>query len=245
MQADAVCTFRQGAERRHDRGVLDLAVAAGLVEFVRAQAGTGGGAVRLNGVSLVQQPFAVELGQQPPHALDVRILVGDIRVLHVHPVAHLAREVVPNACVPHDRLAARGVVVLHADGLPDVLLRDAQFFLDSELDGQSVGVPAGFALDPVALQRLVPAEQVFERAGHDVVDARHAVRRGRSFVEHERPVCGTAFHALAEGLLHVPNFKQLRRHGGKIQCLAFRKSLCHGVLCNVRSKIGPLTRGKV
>ena len=48
-----------------------------------------------------------------------------------------------------------------------------------------MGVPTGFAIDAEAFHRFVSAEDVFDRAGDDVVDARHAVGRGRALVEHE------------------------------------------------------------
>jgi hypothetical protein len=60
--------------------------------------------------------------------------------------------------------------------MSDVFFRDSQFFLYAELDRKSVCIPAGFALDTEALQRFVPAKEVFERPGHDVVDARNAIR---------------------------------------------------------------------
>ena len=62
------------------RLVLDVAVAARQVQLVRAQAGAGSGRVGLDGVALVEQTLVVELLQQPPQALDVAVLVGDIGV---------------------------------------------------------------------------------------------------------------------------------------------------------------------
>ena len=70
---------------------------------------------------------------------------------------------------------ARAVVLLDGDLLADVLLGDAEFLLDAQLYGQSVGVPSRLAVYQIALLRLVAADDVLDRAGHDMVNARHAV----------------------------------------------------------------------
>ena len=57
-----------------------------------------------------------------------------------------------------------------------------------------MGVPTGLARHLVALHRLVAAEDVLNRACHHMVDARHTVSAGRSFIEH---ICRRAF-ALAD-----------------------------------------------
>lgn len=71
------------------RGVLHIAIAAGLVQFVTAEAGAGSGRIGLYGVALVEQALVVKLLQQPPEGLYVLVVIGDIGVLHIHPVAHL------------------------------------------------------------------------------------------------------------------------------------------------------------
>ena len=40
------------------------------------------------GVAFIEKTFFVDLSQKPPHAFDVAVVVGDIRVVHIHPVAH-------------------------------------------------------------------------------------------------------------------------------------------------------------
>ena len=73
-------------------------------------------------------------------------------------------QVRPLLGVFHHFLAACGVVFGYADLLAYVLFGYPQSFLHSELDGQSVRVPPGFALDVEALHRLVAAEDVLDRA---------------------------------------------------------------------------------
>ena len=192
---------------RHNRGVLHVAVGARLVEFVGTQSSASHGAVRLDGVALVQHSLLVELGQQPPHRFHVLGVVGDVRGIHVDPVAHLTCELVPLRGVAHDRLATRVVVFLDRQLGSDVFLGDAELLLDTQLHGKPVRVPACLALHPMALQGLETAENVLDGARHDVVNARLAVGRRRAFEKHVGLVRGTRLHALLKRLLLIPNLQ--------------------------------------
>mgnify|MGYP003295276372 CR=1 FL=1 len=155
------------------------------------------------------------------------VLVGDVWIVEIHPVAHLVRQVGPLLGVLHDLLAAVAIVVVHADGLADVLLGDAEQFLDAQFDGQTVGVPSGFALHLEALHRLVAAEGIFDAARHDVVDAGHTVRRGRTLKEDERGTALTLGHTLGEDVLAIPLLQHFFVHLGEVQHTVFRKFLVH------------------
>ncbi len=220
---------REDAELRHDGRVLHVAVAARLVQLVRREARAGGRRVGLDGVALVEQPLVEELLEQPPERLDVFVVVGDVGVLHVDPVAHLARELLPHARELHDGLAAGAVVLLDRDRAADVLLGDAQLLLHAQLDGQAVGVPARLAVDQIALLGLVAAEDVLDRAGHDVVDARHAVGRRGPFVEDERGVTLARGDALAEGVAGVPFGEDLGGDARQIESFVLLE--LHGMGC--------------
>ena len=198
------------AELRHDGGILHVAVAARLVQLVGREARSGGRRVGLDGVALVEQPLLVELLQKPPQRLDVLVVVGDVGVVHVDPVAHLAGELLPHALELHHRLAAGAVVLLDGNLLADVLLGDAELLLDTQLDGESVGIPARLAVDQIALLGLIAAEYVLDGTGHDVVDAGHAVGRGGTLVEDEGRMSLTRGDAFVEGVVGVP----LREHVG-------------------------------
>ena len=155
--------------------IFYVPIAAGLVEFVGTETCTRHRGVRLNGVALVKETFLVELFEQIPKGFDILVVVGDVRVLQINPVAHLLGEVRPLAGVFHHLLAASSVVLIDADLLADVLFGNAEFLLDAELNGQSVGIPAGFALHLIALHRFVAAESIFDRACQNVVNTRHSV----------------------------------------------------------------------
>ncbi len=205
------------AELRRAGGVLHVAVASGLVQLVGREARSRGGRVGLDGVALVEEPLVVELAQQPPEGFDVLVVVGDVRILHVHPVAHAAREVLPYARELHDGFAARAVVLLDGDRAADVLLGDAELLLHAQLHGQAVRVPSRLAVHEEAALRAVAADHVLDRAGHDVVDARQSVGRGGPFVEHEGGMSLAGGDALAERVVRVPLFQHFVGRGGQVE----------------------------
>ena len=197
----------ENVELRRGGRVLHVAVAARLVQLVGAKPRACGGRIRLNSVALIEQSFLVKLRQEPPKRFDVRVLVGDVRVFHVHPVTHLVAEVGPLFREHHHVFAAAGVVVLDRDGASDVFLRDAQFLFHSEFHGQTVRVPARLTVHLEALHRFVTAEHVLDGACHDVVDAGMPVGGGRSFEEYVGGAALAFGHAFMEKVRPVPVFK--------------------------------------
>ena len=220
-------------ELGHNGRVFHIAVGAGLVELMRAQSCPRHGAVGLNGVSLVQHALLVQLRQQPPHRLHVLGVVGHVRCVHVHPVAHLTREVVPLRGVAHHRLAACVVVFLDRQLGADVFFGDAELLFHAQLHRESVGVPSRFPLHTVSFQRLEPAENVLDGPRHHVVNARLSVGRRGAFKKHIGLVRGPAVHALLEGVFAVPQLEPLLCEGGKVQGAAFRKFQRHGCVLGV------------
>ncbi len=167
--------FGQHPELRHAGRVLHVAVAARLVQLVRAQSRARRGRIGLYGIALVKQTFVVELFQQPPQRLDIPVVIRDVGMLHVHPIAHAVGQVFPLAGIFHHVLAASGVVVVYGNLFADVLFRDAQRFLHAQFHGQAVRVPPRLALHLEAAHGLVAAEHVFQRACQHMVYARQAV----------------------------------------------------------------------
>ena len=188
----------------HARRVLHIAVAARLVELVRAEACAGGRRIGLDGVAFVEIAFVIELTQKPPHAFDIAVVVGDVRVFHIHPVAHRRGERLPFAGVFHHLAAAGRVVFVHRYLLADIFFGDAERFLNAELHGKSVGVPAGFALHVEAFHRFVAAENILDRAGHHMMDAGHAVGAWRSLIKHKRRAAFAHLHTLFKQARSLP-----------------------------------------
>ena len=119
---------------------------------MRAEAGAGSGRVGLDGIAFIKQTFVVQVFQQEPQGLDIVVGEGDVGVVEVEPVTHLAIEVVPHILVFHHLLAASAVVVVDADLRADVFLGDAEFLLHAEFHRQAVGVPASLADDMLAFK---------------------------------------------------------------------------------------------
>ena len=211
-------------------GVLDVAVAAGLVELVRAEARACGRGIRLDALALVEQALAVDVLEQVPERLDIAVVVGDVRVVHVDPVADALREVAPLGGVFHHLLAAGAVVFGHGDLGADVLLGDAELLLHAQLDRQAVGVPARTAADLEAGLRLIAADCVLDGAGHHVVDARHAVGRRRTLEEDELRGAFAQGKRTFERVALLPALKHFLAHRDQVQTVIFFE--CHNFLPN-------------
>jgi len=209
------------AEQGRAGRVLHVAVTAGLVQLVIAETRTGRRRVRLNRIALVKKPLLVQFGKQMPQRLDILVVIGDVRVLHIDPVAHPARQPLPCVGIGHHLPAADAVVLLDRYFRPDILLRDAELLLDAQLDGQSVRIPSGFAMDQKAPLGLVAADDVLDRAGHHMVDTRHAVGRGRSLVKHERRMPFAGRDAFAERIDGVPPLQHLAVDGREVEPFVF------------------------
>ena len=146
-------------------------------------------------MALIQQALLVDGLEGPPLGLDVVIMVGDVGVLHVDPVTHLVGHFLPVVQVLPDRLLA-----LADEGL-DAILFDlrlavqAEDLLDLQLNGQTMGIPAGLTQDVLSLHGVEAGEEILDDAGLDVADVGLAVGRGRAIVEGE----GLAVLAVTKG----------------------------------------------
>ena len=206
--------------------IAHVLVAAGLVELVRAEARAVGRRIRLDGETLVQQTFIVNLTEQVPQRLDVAVVVGDVRVVHVHPVADAVGQRGPLLRVLHHLGAARRVVFFHRDLGADVGLRDAELLLDAQLDRQAVRVPAGLALHAEARLGLVAAHGILDGTGHHVVDAGHAVRGRRALKEDELGRSLALLQHVTERILFFPLIPDFVARGHEVQFLVLGETHC-------------------
>ena len=137
----------------HDRDFLDGLVALG--HLVGGQRSAAAGAVGHDLVALVQQALLVDGLQAPPLGLDVVVMVGDVGVLHVHPVADLLGHFLPVVQVLPD-----GLLALADEGFNAVLLNlrlavQAQDLLNLQLNGQAMGIPASLTHNVSTLHCLI------------------------------------------------------------------------------------------
>ena len=94
---------------------------------------------------------------------------------------------------------------------------EAQLFLDFDLDGQPMSVPARLAGDVPTAHRLVAREQVLDDPSEDVTIVREAVRCGRPFEEHETPARRGLRERRLEDSLALPEAADLALFLRKIQ----------------------------
>src|SRR5207237_530775 len=113
-------------------------------------------------------PSSEHRRERPPHALDVIVRVGDVRVAVVQPIADALTQLLPVGAIAPDTFAAHFVEALDTN-LLDLLLCRANSeigldsFLDFDFDRKAVRVPASFARHVIATHRTVPAEEILHR----------------------------------------------------------------------------------
>jgi hypothetical protein len=182
-------------------------------------------------VALVEQALAEQLGQRPPDALDVAAVVGDVGVLEVHPEANALGEALPLVGVAKDGLDAALGEGLDAVVLDLGLAVDAELLLHLHLDGEAVGVPAGFARDTEAAHRLVAGEEILDDAREDVAVVGQAVGGGRALVEDEGGGGVPAFERLLEDSALLPEGEDAALVSGEVDLVGDRgeKGLGHDV----------------
>ena len=168
-------------------------------------------------VTLVEQPLLVDLLERPPDRFDIIVVIGDVGMLHVHPVADAVAHLFPLALVLPD-----GLLALLDEGLDavffDVLLTvHAEGLLHFELDGQPVRVPARLAQDVFALHRLIAREDLLHDARQDMSDMGLAVRRGRTVEEGELLSALVLFDGLFKDVVGLPEVDDLLLTSHKIE----------------------------
>ena len=121
---DDITPVLQLEQRRAGR-VFHIAVATRLVQLMARQACSRHRRIRLNGVALVHIALLVQLFEQVPQRFDIFVVVGDVGVLQIHPIAHLLGQIGPLLGVFHHLAAAGGIVFIDDNLLSDILFLDA------------------------------------------------------------------------------------------------------------------------
>ena len=191
-----------------DRGrLLDGLIA--LRNLVAGERGAAARAVRNDLMTLIEQTLFVDLLQAPPFGFDIVILVGDVRMLHVSPVADALAHLFPLGLILPDRLFAFLDERFDAVFLNLRLAVQTQHLLDFQLDRQTMGIPARLAQHIVTLHRAIARDDVLDRTRFHVSDMRLAVRGGRSVKERERRRTLAELDRLFENILVAPEFDDL------------------------------------
>ena len=176
---------------------------------MRTEAGAVCRRIRLNGVALVEQPFVVDFLQEIPQGFNVAVVVGDVRVCHVHPISYALGHVHPLFGIFHHLRAAGGVVFFYRYFGADIRLGDTQLLFHAQFYGQAVGIPTGTAFDLKAGLGLVSANSILDGTGHHMVYARHAVGTGRPFKKDKLRGTLTKLQRLFKRPAPFPSFQHL------------------------------------
>ena len=167
-------------------------------------------------MSFVEEVLLDEFRESPPDGLDEGTVVGDVGVFQVDPEADFVGHTLPFFGVAEDGLDALGDEFFDAVGLDGLLSVDAEFFLDFDLDGEAVSIPAGFARDVASAHGLVAEEDVFEDAGENVAVVGQSVSGRRTFVEGELLLSLARFEAFLEDAVALPEVANRLFHAGEV-----------------------------
>ena len=166
-------------------GVFNIAIASGLVQFMRTQARTRHRRIRLDSIAFIKIILFVQLCEEPPHALYIAVIVSDIGILEIHPIAHLVGKFRPLTGVFHHLGTTGGIIIVYAYFGAYVFFLDSEILFHAKFHRQAMGVPSGFTLDLIASHCFIAAHHILYGSGNDMMNAWLAVGRRRAFVKHK------------------------------------------------------------
>ena len=202
-------------------GILHVPVASRLIQLVRTQPCPCGRRIRLDGITLIQKPLSVDIFQQIPQSFYIAVVISDIRIVHVHPVADLLGQGHPLPGVFHHFLAAGIVVFLYTYLVSDIFLGYSQHLLHAQLYREAMRVPSCTSVHLEAALGLVPAYGILYGSGHHVMDARHTVRGWRSFEKDEFRSAFPHFERASECIVPLPSVQHLVSCRHQVQTFIF------------------------
>ena len=195
------------------------------------EACAGSRRVWLNCVSLIEQPFVVQVFKQVPESFYVTVVIGDVRVFHIYPVAYLLRKVHPLCSILHNLLAAGHVVFFYSNLLTDILLSYSQHLLHTKLYRKPVRIPTGLTRHIESALSLVTAIGVFNAPSHNVVDTRLSVCGRRTLEEYEPWSALPGPGHLLKTLLFLPFLENIPSDFYRIEFLVLCKT--HIQICTL------------
>ena len=173
---------------------------------------------------LVEEALVEELLEVPPDRFDVGRTEGPVGRVHVDPVPDAGGQPGELVHIGVDGLTTKADELGDADLLLDLILAgDAQLLLHLDLDGESVGVPAGPPGHVGTIHGMEPAEEVLVHTGPHMMEPGHPVGRGRALVEDPR------WRPFA--LLHRALEDAVRRPAGQFGLLKSNKVGIRGDRC--------------
>ena len=134
-------------------------------------------------MALVQKALFIYGLERPPFGFYIIIVIGNVGVFHIGPVAHAVAHLLPFCLVFPNGFLALGDERLHAVGFYLLFAVKPQHFFNLQLNRQPVRIPAGLAQHVVTLHGAVAGDNVLHGAGEYVAYVRLAVCRGRAVVK--------------------------------------------------------------
>ena len=206
------------------RALLHILVALG--NLLGRQRRSTAGAVRHDLKSLVEKPLLPDLLQRPPLRLDILIVIGNVRMLHIRPETNGSGEILPHALVFPDTLLTFINKWLQAVLLDLILAVQTQGPLHFQLHRQSVSIPAGLPWHLIALHGAVAGDHILDDTGQHMPDVGLAVGRRRAVVEHIDLIALTLLHTLLKDVVFLPELLRGLLPVHKVQVR--RNFLVHG-----------------
>ena len=203
--------------------IFHIPITARLVQLVVAEPRTGSRRIGLNGVSFVKQTFFIEFAQQIPQCLNIFVIIRDIRIVRIDPIAHFTGQLPPQIGIGHHFMTTGIVVLLDRNFRTDILFGDTEFLLDTQFDGQPVRIPSGLAMNEETTLRFVTTDYILNGTGHHMVNTRTAIGRGRSLIKHEGRMSFACRYTFPERIVGVPLFQNFLCDLGQIQPLVLAK----------------------
>ena len=118
----------------------------------------------------------MKLLQYPPKRFDIFIFISDVGIFKINPITHFLGQVVPDIRVFHHLSAAGGIVIVNTYGFANIIFRNSQLFLNSQLNRQTMGIPATFAFYTITFQGFITTKNILDGTGHHMMYSRHSIR---------------------------------------------------------------------
>ena len=141
-----------------------LYVLIALCDLVRGERRTAARTVRNDFMPFIKQTLFVNFFQRPPFRFDIVVVIGDVRVVHIAPIAHAVGHVFPLRRVLPDGLFTFVDKRLDAVSLDFHFVVEAELLFHFQLHGQAVRVPARFSQNVFSLHRLITRHDIFHDA---------------------------------------------------------------------------------
>ena len=136
-------------------------------------------------------------------------------------------QVSPFFCKLHDICTAVFIIFCHRNGFTDILFRNAQSFFYAQFYRQAVGIPASLTLNLKTFHRFEATECILNGTSHHVVNTRHTICRGRTFVKYERRMSLTFCHTAGENIIFIPFLQHFLVHLRKVELRILSKFFAH------------------